>query len=137
MKPHLMDPMHIEANVAKNLLQTIMGMEGKDSRAIRLCCQAYGVQEAAWCIPGSSDLPQAPWILDDAERAIFMERMRRLKFPSRYGAGFTYSFDAEWPRGLKSHDYHCMMRHGFAVAIRGLLTPLVRKAIYALCDVFK
>lgn len=132
-----MDPMHIEANVSKNLLQTIMGMEGKDSRAVRLNCEAYNVQPAAWCIPGVPELPAAPWILSVPERRIFMRRLKAMTFPSRYGSGFAYSFNADWPRGLKSHDYHCLIRHGFPVAIRGLLTPLIRKAIYALCNVFK
>ncbi len=66
-----------------------------------------------------------------------MGRLKAMIFPSRYGSGFAYSFDAEWPRGLKSHDYHCLIRHGFPIAIRGLLTPMVCKAIYAICDVFK
>lgn len=136
-KPHLMDPMHIEANVAKNILHTIMGTHGRDTRAVRVNCQAYNVHRRAWCIPGNPDLPHAPWVLRADERTIFMDRLRRMSFPSRYGAGFAYSFGADWPRGLKSHDYHCLIRHGFAIAIRGLLTPEIRRAIYAICDAFK
>jgi hypothetical protein len=60
MKPHFLDSMHIEANVSKNLLHTILGMLAKDLRAVRLNCQAYNVQQPAWCIPGSPDLPPAP-----------------------------------------------------------------------------
>lgn len=137
LKPHLMDPMHIEANVAKNILHTIMGMHGKDSRAVRHNCEAYNMHSAAWCIPGEDNLPDAPWVLLEGERMIFMRRLSSMTFPSRYGAGFAYSFGAEWPRGLKSHDFHCLIRHGFPTAIRGLLTPKVRKAIYAICDAFK
>lgn len=132
-----MDPMHIESNVAKNLLQTILGMEGKDTRAIRANCQAFGVHREAWIDPTKADLPDAPWVLGPNGRRIFMERLCRLRFPRFYGAGFAYSFSTDWPRGLKSHDYHCLMRHGFPVAIRGLLTPEVRNAIYGLCSVFR
>lgn len=136
LKPHLMDSMHIEANVAKNLLHTIMGMATKDGRAVRRNCEAFGVHQETWCIPGDEELPPAPWILTSDERATFMSRLATMVFPTRYGAGFEYSFGADWPRGLKSHDYHCLIRHGFPTAIRGLLTPLVRSAIYALCNVF-
>jgi hypothetical protein len=135
MKPRLMDPMHIEANVSKNILQTILGMPGKDSRAVQLNCDAYGVHRSAWWNPESEDeLPLAPWQLDADSRVIFMERLANMVFPSKYGIEFEYSFGAEWPRGLKSHDYHCLVRHGFPTAIHDLLTPLVRQAIYAICD---
>ncbi|CAM6086236.1 unnamed protein product [Calypogeia fissa] len=136
-KPHLMDPMHIEANVAKNLLQTIMGIHGKDSRAVQQNFEAFQMHEDAWSAPDDPDLPPAPWILSVEERVIFMDKLSKMIFPTMYGAGFMYSFGAEWPRGLKSHDYHCLIQHGFSTAIRGLLTPLVRQAIYAICDVFK
>ena len=137
MRPHLMDPMHIEANVAKNLLHTILGKEGKDGHAVRSNCKAYKVQPDSWCGPNGV-LPPAPWILTTAERRIFMERLSTMRYPTGYGAGFKYSFsNCDMPRGLKSHDYHCLLQHGFPGAIRGLLTPLVCKAIYALCAIFR
>jgi hypothetical protein len=138
MKPHLMDPIHIEANVSKNILQKILGMLGKDSKGVQLNYEAYGVHRNAWWNPESGDeLPLAPWQLDTDSRVIFMEKLANMVFPSKYGTGFEYSFGGEWPRGLKSHDYHCLVRHGFPTAIRGLLTLLVRQAIYAICDSFR
>jgi hypothetical protein len=138
MKPHLIDPMHIEANVSKNILQTILGMPSKDSRAVQLYYQAYGVHKSAWWNPKSRDeLPLAPSQLDADSRLIFMERLANMVFLSKYDVGFQYSFGVEWPKGLKSHDYHWLVHHGFPTTIRGLLTPLVRQAIYAICDSFR
>jgi hypothetical protein len=67
-----MDSMHIEANVSKNLLHTILGMLAKDLCAVQLNFQAYNVQRPAWCIPGCPDLPPEPWILGPKEKQIFM-----------------------------------------------------------------
>lgn len=133
----MLDPMHIGANVAKNLLQTILGKEGKDGIAVQTICEAYKVQPASWCIADVAP-PHAPWVMSTTERKIFMERLSSMRFPTGYGAGFKYSFsNCDMPRGLKSHDYHCLLHHGFPGAIRGLLTPAVCKAIYKLCEVFR
>jgi hypothetical protein len=138
MKPHLIDLMHIETNVSKNILQIILGMPGKDSRTVQLNCEAYGVHRSAWWNPESeNELPLAPWQLDVDSRVIFMERLANMVFPSKYGVGFEYSFGANWPRGLKSHDYHFLVPHKFPTAIRGLLTLFVRQAIYAIFDSFR
>jgi hypothetical protein len=132
-----MDPMHIKANVSKTNLQSILRMLGKDFKAVRLNCEAHGVHRTAWCIPDEEELPFAPWQLDAKERVTFMDRLKNMVFPSKYGTGFEYSFREIWPRGLKSHDYQSLVCHGFPIAIWGLLTPLVRKAIYSICDSFR
>jgi hypothetical protein len=136
-KPHLLDLMHIEANVAKTILQTIWGHDGKDGFEVRSVCEAYNVHRSAWIIPGTDILQKAQWILSAEEKRKFCERIREVSFPTAYGSGFVRSFENEDPRGLKSHDYRCLLHHGFPIAIRGLLTPTVRNAIYAISKIFR
>ncbi|KAL3696095.1 hypothetical protein R1sor_010171 [Riccia sorocarpa] len=64
MIQHLLDPMHIEANVTKSLIKRIFGE--KDGKPTRRACEEFGVHPEAWIQVsdgGIESLPPAPWIL--------------------------------------------------------------------------
>lgn len=132
-----MDGMHIEANVAKNVLQTLCGFDKKDNESVRESCESPMVLPMAHMIPGCSTPPNSPWIFTREEKQTFKKRLPNIKFPIGYGVGFSKSFSGTSPKGLKSHDYHCLLQHGFPIAICGLLTPKVWEAVDLLSSMFK
>ncbi|KAL3681584.1 hypothetical protein R1sor_024540 [Riccia sorocarpa] len=63
MIQHLLDPMHIEANVTKSLIKWIFGE--KDGKPAKRACEEFGVHPEAWIQMsdgGIESLPPAPWI---------------------------------------------------------------------------
>ncbi|KAL3694713.1 hypothetical protein R1sor_008364 [Riccia sorocarpa] len=82
MIQHLLDPMHIEANVTKSLIKRIFGK--KDGKPARRACEEFGVHPEAWIQVsdgGIESLPPAPWILTTEERKICKKRISEIRFP--------------------------------------------------------
>ncbi|KAL3700064.1 hypothetical protein R1sor_018086 [Riccia sorocarpa] len=83
MIQHLLDPMHIEANVTKSLIKRIFGE--KDGKPTRRACEEFGVHPEAWIHVsdgGIETLPPAPWILTTEERKICKKRISEIRFPT-------------------------------------------------------
>ncbi|KAL3687105.1 hypothetical protein R1sor_013414 [Riccia sorocarpa] len=83
MIQHLLDPMHIEANVTKSLIKRIFGE--KDGKPARRACEEFGVHPEAWIQVsdgGIESLPPAPWILTTEERKICKKRISEIRFPT-------------------------------------------------------
>ncbi|KAL3693547.1 hypothetical protein R1sor_007198 [Riccia sorocarpa] len=83
MIQHLLDPMHIEANVTKSLIKRIFGE--KDGNPARRACEEFGVHPEAWIQVsdgGIESLPPAPWILTTEERKICKKRISEIRFPT-------------------------------------------------------
>ncbi|KAF7150464.1 hypothetical protein RHSIM_Rhsim02G0050400 [Rhododendron simsii] len=83
-------------------------------------------------------LPPAPYTLSKAEKQIFCKRLFDLKLPDGYSSniGNCVSMDELKVAGLKSHDYHVLMRQLLPVALKGLLPKGPRNAILRLCSFF-
>ncbi|KAL3675626.1 hypothetical protein R1sor_025574 [Riccia sorocarpa] len=76
---HLLDPMHIEANVTKSLIKRIFGE--KDGKPARRACEEFGVHPDQWIQVSDRDiesLPPAPWILTTEERKICRQRISEI-----------------------------------------------------------
>lgn len=113
----LLDPMHIEVNVAKNLMKHIYGTN--DSRAVREDAEEAGVVSMSW-ITEEGESPEAQWVLPTHVLKRMNGMICKMKFPSHYGAGFrrcTTGQDVGLPIGLKSHDYHKLMQHILPVVL--------------------
>ncbi|KAL3702456.1 hypothetical protein R1sor_020478 [Riccia sorocarpa] len=83
MIQHLLDPMHIEANVTKSVINRIFGE--KDGKPARRACEEFGVHPEAWIQVsdrGIESLPPAPWILTMEERKICKKRISEIRFPT-------------------------------------------------------
>ncbi|KAL3678426.1 hypothetical protein R1sor_021382 [Riccia sorocarpa] len=79
---HLLDPMHIEANVTKSLIKRIFGE--KDGKPTRRACEEFGVHPEKWIQVsngGIKSFPPAPWILTIEERKICRQRISEIRFP--------------------------------------------------------
>ena len=57
----LQDPMHIEVNVAKNLIDHMYGVRNSDG--VRVDAKEVGVVKHAWLRASDGKRPRAHWIL--------------------------------------------------------------------------
>lgn len=137
----LIDPMHVEVNVAKNLIAHLYG--NKSSSAIREDAKDVGVVKSCWTTRDGV-VPDAPWALPRPILRRINGMICDLKFPSHYGAGFRgCTTGEEWtpPIGLKSHDYHKLVQHVLPVVLRSCDENRsrrgLRQVIYDLCGVFR
>jgi hypothetical protein len=110
---HNNDVMHQECNMDESIISTCMGFPGKtkDNRKTR--------QDLAdLCNRSSLELkvnggkPRASFYLKSQHRKEVMRWMKGLKFPDGYAVGLRRSVNmatGKWI-GLKSHDYHIIMK---------------------------
>lgn len=135
--PHLLDPMHIEGNVGKSLIGHIFGERGPHWRA---ACLEHNMHHALWThtVEGTETVvyPDADWILSREEKEELIHRLSSYRMPTGYGANLRRAFGQErqekWPAYLKTHDYHRLLQHILPVAIIGLGSPELQKAIWSL-----
>lgn len=77
--------------------------------------------------------PPSLWILSRDEKRELTQRLGSYRMPTRYGANLRQAFGQQnmdkWPGYLKTHDYHRLLQHILPVAIIGLGTPQLQKAI--------
>lgn len=136
-----LDPMHIEVNVAKNLIRHLYGKA--DSLAVCEDAQDVGLVRACWISPDGIK-PDVPWALPKEILKTMNGMICEMKFPSHYGAGFrgcTSKHDFTPPTGLKSHDYHKLLHHVLPVVLQCCDNSpdrkLLRMCIYELCSLFR
>src|SRR5450759_5235246 len=114
----LIDPMHVEVNVSKNVIKHLYGTY--DPRSIQEDAQEVGVMKSCW-IKSDRTMPNAPWALPKPVLKNMNHMICNLKFPSHYGAGFqscSTRKDHKPPIGFKSHDHHKFMHHVLLVALQ-------------------
>ncbi|CAM6082617.1 unnamed protein product [Calypogeia fissa] len=114
----LLDPMHIEVNVCKNVLKHIHG--ANDSIAVRDDAKQEGMVKACW-IGADGSVPAALRVLPDNVIKRINGMLSAMRFPTGYGAGFrgcTSAEETSLPIGLKSHDYHKLMQHILPVVLQ-------------------
>jgi hypothetical protein len=75
--------------------------------------------------------PCAPFVLKVKDRKEVMRWMKRLKFPDGYAAGLKQCVNvtARKIHGLKSHDYHIIMKRLLPVMLRGYLDDEIWEAL--------
>ena len=142
--------MHIEKNVCSNIMKLLLGLN--DTKSIREDLENLKIREDLWLTnielaPTKNDHTRmkafqrnAPWVLDENEKKIFINRVTSLRFPSLLASNPCAYFggkNGDELQHLKSHDFHVLMRHIIPVALRGLLQLGPRRAIYRLCRIFQ
>jgi hypothetical protein len=136
---HILDAMHCEKNFCENIMKTIWGL--KDTLKVRLDMAEAEIRSDLHAVEGGPGgawlLPQAPYVLSEEEKALFVKIIRDLKTPSNYVGQLAKRISADGElKGLKSHDYHVLMQQILPLCLRTMLTPEVRKAIIRICRVF-
>ncbi|KAL3690030.1 hypothetical protein R1sor_016339 [Riccia sorocarpa] len=134
---HLLDHMHIEANVVKSLIKHMFG--DKDNVRARRGCEEFNMHPESWMQvsdDGTETMPPAPWVLRKEERKTLCQRISKIRFPTDiFGSYLRKAFTtdkASWPSDLKSHDFHILLQHVLPTCLHGLGTQELREAIYDL-----
>ncbi|KAL3690360.1 hypothetical protein R1sor_016669 [Riccia sorocarpa] len=80
---HLLDPMHIEANVVKSLIKHLFGE--KDNVRARRGCEEFNMHTESWMQvsnDGTETMPHAPWVLRKEESKNLCQRISKIRFPT-------------------------------------------------------
>lgn len=117
--------MHVEKNVAENLLATIMGhtTKTKDNKEARKDLEAMKLKKHLWLDVLTKKPPKAPFCLSQSEREMICKTLYQLKVPIGYSGNWKHNVNLVdfQLKNLKSHDYHIIMQqllpmllmHGF------------------------
>ena len=131
---HNLDVMHIERNVAKSIMSTLLHFgNSKDGLNTRKDLEHLGIRNDLH--PKAKGkrtyLPAAPWSLSKYEKKVFCKRLFDFKGPDGYCSNISRGVSVEGCKvaGLKSHYYHVLMQQMIPVAVRGLLPKGPRLAI--------
>jgi hypothetical protein len=108
-----LDVIHCKMNLEKNFLKTLMGK--KDTIKARRDLQRKGIRRHLWLVPnprqgGKMLKPAAPYVLSDADFAVFSRMLESLKMPSGYVSNLGEHIRSKKYGALKSHDYHVLMQ---------------------------
>jgi hypothetical protein len=79
----------------------------------------------------------APYVMTDQEKKSFLQVLRKLKFPSKYGSNLQRKLEKDGKlRGLKSHDYHIIMQQVLPLCIRNLMQDEAQMFLVKLSQMF-
>jgi hypothetical protein len=131
---HLLDPMHIEGNIGKSLIKHLFGEKGVEWRK---ACVEQNMHPDLWSYKnddGRIVLPSCPWILSKEEKRELIRRIGSYRMPTDYGANLRRAFGEygqdKWPSYLKTHDFHRLLQQILPVALIGLGSSRLQKAVW-------
>jgi hypothetical protein len=133
---HSIDVMHVEKNVCKSLLRTLLNMDEKirDHEHARADLKKMRIRLELWLddsVKGTK-LPISCIQLSKHEKKEFCGFLKNVKVPSGYSTNVSrlISFlDLKVPPGVKSQDYHVLLTQMIAVGIQNIISVNVREAI--------
>ncbi|GJT36016.1 helitron helicase-like domain-containing protein [Tanacetum coccineum] len=127
--------MHVEKNVAKSIVGTLLHVPGKakDGLNARLDLAELGVKPELFAMQDEdkTTLPLTCYTLTNAKKEIFCETLHNIKVLEGYCSNFSSLVNLKDRKliGLKSHDYHMLMQEFLPIAIRSIMHPPTRYAI--------
>ncbi|KAL6193972.1 hypothetical protein ACLB2K_035056 [Fragaria x ananassa] len=139
---HNLDVMHIEKNVCKSVLATILDVNGK-SKIDNESRRDLELLELMEDVPNDEkrdklELPSAPYTLTKVKKPKFCGKLYFQRFPDGYCSNIANCVKLQQCKiqGLKSHDHHVLMQQLLSVALKGLLPEGLRKTIWRLSSFF-
>lgn len=137
---NLLDVMHVEKNVAENLLKTLFGE--KDGPNVRLDMERRGIRPHLWVrrVPGPVPrvfIPDAPYVLSKAQRELFLDVLRSLKLPSYYSGNLRSKITKGKLSGLKSHDFHVLLQDILPICMRSTGSRHMTSVVIRVSRLFK
>ena len=135
--------MHIGKNVSESLLNTFLGTDGKskDNLNSRLDLQALGIRSDLHPIEVEDQLylPPAPYSMSPAERKLFCQVLKGVKFPDGYAADIRHNVHVNERKiiGLKSHECHIILQHLLPLAVSKILPTIVSAGVIRISNFFK
>ncbi|KAH9302853.1 hypothetical protein KI387_014436, partial [Taxus chinensis] len=131
---HLLDVMHIGCNVSKSLWYLINGKK-VDGLRLRRDLQENNVMPHLWPNPIDDSYSIGPWRLTNEEKRQVKSTIKEIKFPTGFAAtlknAFTRGKDEELT-GLKTHDWHNLLKVILPVIIPNSFDKDIRDAIFDL-----
>jgi hypothetical protein len=138
---HSIDVMHVEKNVCKSLLRTLLNTDRKtrDHGHARADLKKMGISQELWLddLVKGTELPTSCITLSKHEE--FCGFLKNLKVPSDYSTNVSrlISFpDLKVATGVKSHDYHVLLMQMIVVGIQNIQPFKVWEAIMNFCFFF-
>lgn len=138
-----MDVIHIEKNVGDNLIGLLLGVKGKskDNLKVQLDLKAMGITRSLHPVQNVNKMmmPVACYTFSKEHKIMFCQFLKDLRLPSDYSSNILCCvkvLERKLMR-LKSHDYHVLMQRLLFVAIKGLMSSYVCKALIELCNTFR
>ena len=120
---HNLDVMHIEKNVYKNIIGTLLNIPGKTKDGLNshldLMDMGLRCELAPRFESNRNYLSPACYTLSRSEKKVFCHTLAGLKVPEGYCSNFRKLMSMEDLKlyGLKSHDYHILMQQLLPVAL--------------------
>ncbi|XP_074352336.1 uncharacterized protein LOC141691498 [Apium graveolens] len=140
---HVLDVMHIEKNICKSLLGTLLNIPGKtkDRESVHLDMADMGIRtELRPKTPRKKEkVPLASWNLSNAEKKVVCSSFLQMKLPDGFCSNIKNLVNMEKLRlvGMKSHDCHTILHHLLSISIRSVLQKQGRCTIIRFCLFFK
>lgn len=126
--------MHVEKNIAESVLRFLFA--DKDSPESRRDLEEMGMRPELWLRPARNretfNKPQAPYVLTEAEKRLFIAEVSAIRTPTGYGSSLGKHLLKTRFMGLKSHDYHCLVQQIIPAVSRTMLPPLERTSLIRL-----
>jgi hypothetical protein len=138
------DAMHIEKNVCDNIINTLLDISGKskDNLNARLDLQALGIRSDLHPVELDDNqfyLPPAPYSMSPAEKKLFCQVLKGVKFPDGYAADIRHNVLVSDKKiiGLNSHGSHILLQDLLPLAVRRVLPEEVSAVLIRLSNFFK
>ncbi|XP_042976304.1 uncharacterized protein LOC122307470 [Carya illinoinensis] len=140
---HNLDVMHIEKNIAENVLFTLMNSSGKtkDNINSRRDLELLGYRKELHLRREGYHvtMPHALYTLHGDERKKLCEWLRDIKFPDGFSSNISNCVSTRDSKitGLKSHDCHVFLQRLLPIAAGGFLRSDIALTLTELSTFFK
>ena len=134
------DVMHIEKNIAENLIKTLFGE--KDTPNVRLDMQSKNIRPHLWLRRVDDDvnkalMPDAKYVLSKPDRDKFLKILKSLRMPRHYSSSLFSKISSGKLTGLKSHDYDVLLQVILPLCLRNIGDPATTAAVVRVSRIFK
>ncbi|XP_020271957.1 uncharacterized protein LOC109847122 [Asparagus officinalis] len=142
---HNLDVMHIEKNICDNLLSTLLqdANKSKDDLRARRDLTALNIREELQPKNVGNDrleLPASRITMSKVKMQTFCQFLKSIKLPEGYSANISNYVQVQEMKilGLKTHDYHVLLRQLLPVALRSTMqNKKIVKVIIDFCGFFR
>jgi hypothetical protein len=132
---HVLDVMHCEKNLCKMLLKIIM--EENDGANCREDMRSRGICKPLWlrevCNGDRYLIPNAPYVLINEKRQIFIATLKDLQTPTSY-VGALYRRISD---GIEIHDFHVLIQQVLPLYLRRIGNIKVVGVIMRVSRIFR
>jgi hypothetical protein len=130
--------------VCDNIINTLLDISGKskDNLNARLDLQALGIRSDLHLLELEDNqfyLPPAPYSMSPAEKKLFCQVLKGVKFPDCYAANIRHNVLVNEKKiiGLNSHGSHILLQDLLPLAVRRVLPKEVCAVLIHLSNFFK